>query len=203
MSSRHATQYGKPKLRTRTATSAAAGAANSTGPATPCIRHWARWPLDPPALGTDDLTAAWADLEASAHARDRHRRTRPRGRCSRNRRRPRKTYSDAATALAAAESAQSDAQSTHTAAVRDAATADLAQTTLTDHLSELDTLLGQAPPEDGLPALFEECTRLEKAVETATADAGRTRETAKQATAEQEQWQKHTTSAPIRVDSHP
>ncbi|MER5905138.1 SMC family ATPase [Streptomyces mirabilis] len=150
--------------------------------------------FDPPALGTDDLTAAWADLEAWAHTQTATA-ERDLAAAAAATADAEKTYSDAATALAAAESAQSDAQSTHTAAVRDAATADLAQTTLTDRLSELDTLLGQAPPEDGLPALFEECTRLEEAVETATADAGRTRETAKQATAEQEQWQKRTTSA--------
>ncbi|MBB5939198.1 AAA family ATPase [Streptomyces zagrosensis] len=150
--------------------------------------------LDPPALDTDDLTAAWADLETWARTRtatvERDLEAAATATADAE-----KTYSDAATALAAADSAHNDARSAHTAVVRDAATAGREQTTLTDRLSELDTLLGQAPPEDGLPTLFEECTRLEEAVQTATADAGRTRETAKQATSEQKQCQQRTATA--------
>ncbi|MFJ8062932.1 AAA family ATPase [Streptomyces sp. NPDC096142] len=148
--------------------------------------------FDPPVLDTDDLTEAWADLEAWARTQTA---TAERDLAAAATADAEKTYSGAATALAAAESAHNDARSAHTAVVRDAATADREQTTLTDRLSELDTLLGQAPPEDGLPTLFEKCTRLEEAVQTATADASRTRETAKQATSEQKQWQQRTATA--------
>ncbi|WP_037691738.1 AAA family ATPase [Streptomyces scabiei] len=150
--------------------------------------------LDPPALDTYDLTAAWTDLETWARTQTATA-DRDLAAAAAETTDAEKAHSDATNALDAADRAQVAAQAAHTAAVRDAATADLAQTTLTDRLSELDTLLGQAPPEDKLPALFEECTRLEEAVKTATTEAGRTRDTAKTAAAEQEQWQERTTSA--------
>jgi exonuclease SbcC len=150
--------------------------------------------LDPPTADTDDLTANWAhlevwariqtataerDLEAAAAATTD----------------AEKAHSDATGTREETDRAQADSQTAHTAAVRDAATADLEKTNLAGRLSELDTLLDQAPPEDELTALFEECARLEAAVKTATADAGDTREESKAAAAEKEQWQDRTAKA--------
>ncbi|MEU9456754.1 SMC family ATPase [Streptomyces sp. NPDC048277] len=150
--------------------------------------------LDPPAADTDDLSANWAGLEAWARAqsataeRDLEAATAETTEAE-------KAHSDATSAREEADRAQTDAQTAHTAAVRNAATADLEKTNLTGRLSELDTLLDQAPPEDELPTLFEECARLEAAVKTATADVGHTREKAKSMAAEQEQWQDRTARA--------
>lgn len=150
--------------------------------------------LDPPAADTDDLTANWAGLEAWARVQTAtaERALEAAAAATTD---AEKAHSDATSAREEADRAQGDAQSAHTTAVRCAATADLEKTKLTGRLSELDTLLDQAPPEDELPALFEECARLETAVETATADAGDTRKTAKTAAAEQERWQDRTAKA--------
>ncbi|WP_326782754.1 SMC family ATPase [Streptomyces sp. NBC_00151] len=150
--------------------------------------------LGPPAVDTDDLTAAWAELEAWASAQistGKH----DLAAAAATTADAEKAHADATTTLDTSDRAQAEAQTAHTAAVRDAATAEREQATLTDRLSALNTLLGQAPPEDELPALFEECTRLEDNVKTATEDANHTRETAKAAATEQKQWQERTTSA--------
>ncbi|MGW4177079.1 AAA family ATPase [Streptomyces rubiginosohelvolus] len=150
--------------------------------------------LDPPTADTDDLTANWASLEAWASVQnataERDLETAAAATTDAE-----KAHSKATLAREEADRAQADAQTAHTTAVRNAATADLEKTKLTGRLSELDTLLGQAPPEDELPALFEECARLEAGVETATADADDTREKAKAAAAKQEQWQDQTAKA--------
>ncbi|MFB7560474.1 AAA family ATPase [Streptomyces brevispora] len=150
--------------------------------------------LDPPAADTDDLTADWVGLEAWARTRTATT-ERDLEAAAAKTTEAEKAHSDATIAREAADRAQSDAQSALTAAVRNAATANLEKTKLTDRLSELDKLLDQAPAEDELLALFEECARLEAAVTTAVADAGHTRETAKAAAAEQEQWQERTAKA--------
>ncbi|WP_432177147.1 AAA family ATPase [Streptomyces sp. Tue6028] len=150
--------------------------------------------LGPPAADTDDLTANWAGLEAWARTQTATA-ERDLEAAAAETTEAEKAHSDATNAREATDRAQADAQTALTAVVRDAATADLERTTLTDRLDELDRLLGQAPPEDELPTLFEECTRLEEAVETAAADASHTRKTAKTAAAEQEQWQDRTASA--------
>jgi exonuclease SbcC len=150
--------------------------------------------LDPPAADTDDLTATWAGLEAWVRTQTAIA-ERDLEAAAAETTDTEKTHADATIAREAADRAHAVAQTALTAAVRDAATADLAKTNLTDRLSELDTLLDQAPPEDELPTLFEECTRLEAAVKTATTDAAHTRETAKAAAAEQEQWQSRTAKA--------
>ncbi|MFD6548542.1 AAA family ATPase [Streptomyces sp. NPDC058398] len=150
--------------------------------------------LDPPAVDTDDLTAAWAELEAWASAQistGEHGLAAAAAATAA----AEMAQADAATTLDTSDRAQADAQTAHTAAVRNAVTADREQTTLTDRLSTLNTLLEQAPPEDELPALFEECTRLEDAVKTATEDANHAREAAKAAATEQKQWQERTASA--------
>ncbi|MFC8965492.1 AAA family ATPase [Streptomyces sp. NPDC057094] len=150
--------------------------------------------LGPPAVDTDDLTAAWAELEAWASAQTsagEHDLAAAAAATTA----AEKAHADATSTLDTSDRTQADAQSAHTAAVRDAATADREQTALTDRLSTLDTLLDQAPTEDELPALFEECTRLEDAAKTATADANDAREAAKAAATEQKQWQERTTSA--------
>ncbi|MGW7005841.1 AAA family ATPase [Streptomyces sp. NPDC054933] len=150
--------------------------------------------LDPPAVDSDDLTAAWADLEAWACTQTATA-ERDLAAAAAETADAEKAHSGAAVSLEAADRAQADAQAAHTTAIRDAATADLEKTTLTSRLSELETLLDQAPPEDELPALFGECARLEAAVETATADVNHTRKTAKAAAAEQERWQDRTVKA--------
>ncbi|MYY13500.1 AAA family ATPase [Streptomyces sp. SID4919] len=150
--------------------------------------------LDPPAVDADDLTAAWAGLEAWARTQTatvEH----DLAATATETDTAEQAHQDATTSLDAADRTHGATHTTHTAAVRDAATADLERTTLANRLRELDTLLDQDPPEDELPALFEECTRLEAAVEAATADATRTRKTAKAAAAEHQQWQTRTASA--------
>ncbi|WP_416972126.1 AAA family ATPase [Streptomyces sp. 4F14] len=150
--------------------------------------------LDPPPADTDDLTTNWAGLEAWARAQSTtaERDLEAAAAATTD---AEKAHADATLAREEADRAQADAQTAHTEAVRDAATADLEKTKLIGRLSELDTLLDQAPPEDELTALFEECARLEAAVKTATADAGDTRKTAKAAAAEQAQWQDRTAKA--------
>lgn len=150
--------------------------------------------LDPPATDTDDLTANWADLEAWARTQTTTA-ERDLAAAATETADAEKAHSGATIALDVADRAHADAQAAHTTAVRDAATANLEKTNLTSRLSELDTLLDQAPPEDELPALFEECARIEAAVTKATADAAHTRETAKAAAAKQEQWQDRTAKA--------
>ncbi|MFG1663779.1 AAA family ATPase [Streptomyces sp. Y7] len=150
--------------------------------------------LDPPAADTDDLTANWAGLEAWARTQTATA-ERDLDAAAAETTDAEKAHTDATLAREAADRAQADAQTAHTAAARDAATADLEKTNLIGRLSELDTLLDQATPEDELTALFEECGRLEAAVTTATANAGNTRATAKTAAAEQEQWQDRTAKA--------
>lgn len=150
--------------------------------------------LDPPPVDTDDLTANWAALEAWARTQTAtaERDLEAAAAATTD---TEKAHSDATIAREAADEAQTGAQSALTAAARHAATADLEKTKLTARLSELEMLLDQAPPEDELPALFEECARLEEAVKTATADAGHTRKNAKAAAAEQEQWHDRTATA--------
>ncbi|MFE0732993.1 AAA family ATPase [Streptomyces antibioticus] len=150
--------------------------------------------FDPPTLDTDDLTSAWTDLEAWARTQTTTT-ERDLAAADAETADAEKAHSDATSALETADRAQADAQAAHTAAVENAATASLAKTNLTDRLSTLETLLAQAPPEAELPALFEECARLEAAVETATTQANHTRTTTKAAAAEQDKWREHTAKA--------
>ncbi|NUV62589.1 AAA family ATPase [Streptomyces sp. CAI-85] len=150
--------------------------------------------LDPPAADTDDPSADWAGLEVWARTQTATA-ERDLDAAAAETTEAEKAHSDATMAREEADRAQTDAQTALTAAVGNAATADLEKTNLIGRLSELDTLLHQAPPEEELPTLFEECARLEAAVKTATHDAGATLETAKAAAAEQKQWQDRITKA--------
>ncbi|MEU1599961.1 SbcC/MukB-like Walker B domain-containing protein [Streptomyces sp. NPDC005708] len=144
--------------------------------------------LDPPALDTDDLTAAWTALEAWARTQTATVES-DLSAATAEAATAKQAHQDATATLETANQAHTAAQTAHTAAVRDATAADHAQTTLTDRLSELQTLLDQAPPADALPGLLEECARLEAAVEAAAAQASQTREAVKAAVAEEQQWQ--------------
>ncbi|MFE2267153.1 AAA family ATPase [Streptomyces griseosporeus] len=150
--------------------------------------------LDPPAVDTHDVTAAWSALEAWAHAQ-RSTVENDLSAAQAEAATSDQAHQDATATLEAAEQAHATAHSAHTTAVQQSAAADHAQSTLTDRLSELQTLLDQAPPTDALPGLLEECDRLEAAVETATAEASQTREALKAAEAEQQQWQARTATA--------
>lgn len=144
--------------------------------------------LAPPAVDTNDLTAAWTDLEAWARTQAATVES-DLSTASTAAATAEQAHQDATTALKAAEQAHADAHSAHTAAAQAATAADHEQTTLTRRLGELETLLQQAPPPDALPGLLEECARLEAAVEDAKTQVSQTGKAAKAAAAELQQWQ--------------
>ena len=150
--------------------------------------------LDPPAIDTDDLTAAWSHLETWARTQaatlegaltTAAATTATAGQAHR----------EATTALQAAEQAHAAALRAHTAAAQAGTATDHQQTTLIGRLEELETLLDQAPPADTLSGLLKECARLEQAVDDAKAQVSQTNEAIKSAEAELRQWQDRTTTA--------
>lgn len=150
--------------------------------------------LNPPTAVADDLATAWADLETWALAQATTVATELAAAAARATE-TEHNHQDAIAALKTAEQSHRTAQTALQEAVKQAAAADHAKTTLIGRLQELDTLLTQAPPADTLPALLEECTRLEQVQEAAAAGASQARDNVKAANAEHQQWQDRTTTA--------
>ncbi|MBX7554975.1 SMC family ATPase [Streptomyces sp. tea 10] len=150
--------------------------------------------LNPPAVDTDDLTTAWTDLEAWARTQTATVES-DLSTAAAEAATAEQAHRDANAALEAAEQEHTAAHSAHTSAIQGATAATAEQNTLTDRLRELETQLDQAPPADALPDLFQECSRLETAVENATAQVSQAGEAVKAAEAELQQWQACTATA--------